>query len=85
MTDSFEQTVYGLRKRGELTSELDALRTQTEACLLSLDRIEAAIRVFNPEIEDGDLPARPAPPQSAAFRERCSAFYWTCCAPMAVL
>jgi hypothetical protein len=75
MTDGYEQTLYGLiRKRGELTSELDGLRAQTEACMLSLDRIDAAIRVFNPEIEDGDLPARPAPPQSAAFRGEVQRF-----------
>jgi hypothetical protein len=75
MTDGYEQTLYGLlRKRGELTSELEALRMQTEACLLSLDRIDAAVRVFNPEIEEGDLPARPAPPQSAAFRGEVQRF-----------
>lgn len=63
-----------MRKRGELTSEIEALRLQMDVCLSALDHIDAAIRVFKPDIDCGDLPERPTPPANAAFRGEVQRF-----------
>lgn len=63
-----------LRKRAELTSELAALRAETEQKLAALDAIDTAIRVFKPDIDAELMPERPAPPQSAAFRGEVQRF-----------
>src|SRR5206468_4259712 len=75
MEDAYQLTVAGLlRKRGELTSEVEALRAQLEQKLAALDHVDATIRVFKPEIADEDMPERPAPPPSAAFRGEVQRF-----------
>lgn len=71
----YDLTVHGLlRKRGELTAEIETLRAQLETKLAALDHIDATIRVFKPDIGLEDMPERPAPPPNAAFRGEVQRF-----------
>lgn len=75
MTDGYELTLAGLlRKRGELTAEVETLRAQLGVKLTALDHIDATIRVFKPDIDIADMPERPAPPPNAAFRGEVQRF-----------
>ena len=75
MSDTYELTVHGLlRKRAELSMEVDALRNQLGVLLAALDNVDATIRVFKPDIDIGDMPERLAPPPSAAFRGEVQRF-----------
>lgn len=75
MSDGYELTIAGLlRKRGELSAEVEALRAQLEVVLAGLDHLDATIRVFKPDIGLEDLPERPAPPPNAAFRGEVQRF-----------
>ena len=73
--EGYYLTLHGLlRKRGELSSELEALRANLGVKLAALDHIDAVIRVFKPEIDLEDFPERPAPPPNAAFRGEVQRF-----------
>jgi hypothetical protein len=73
--DDYQLTLHGLlRKRGELTSVVEALRAQLGEHLAALDHIDATIRIFKPDIDLVDLPERPAPPPNAAFRGEVQRF-----------
>ena len=63
MQDGYDQTLSGLlRKRAELAGEVETHRQRWEAAGMALDAIDAAIRVFNPNLNPEDLPERrPAP------------------------
>lgn len=75
MQDGYDLTISGLlRKRGELTSEVEALRAQLGVKLAALDSVDATIRVFKPDIDIADMPERPAPPPNAAFRGEVQRF-----------
>ena len=75
MSDTYELTVHGLlRKRGELSAEVDALRSQLDTLLSALDHVDATIRVFKPDIDIEDMPERAAPPPNAAFRGEVQRF-----------
>lgn len=64
MQDGYEQTMSGLlRKRAELTAEVQAAREKWESLTFSLSAIDNAIRVFDPNISEELLPeSKPAPP-----------------------
>ena len=73
--DGFETTVSGLlRKRAALVSEIEGQRLAIDASLAALATMDSAIRVFRPDIEHSDLPERPAPVASAAFRGEVQRF-----------
>jgi hypothetical protein len=75
MDDGYKLTLDGLlRKRGELTSEVEALRANLGVKLAALDHIDATIRVFKPDIDIEDMPERPSPPPNAAFRGEVQRF-----------
>lgn len=63
-----------LRRRADMAGEIDALREQLGVLLSGLDHIDATIRIFKPDIDLDDLPARPIPPPSAAFRGEVQRF-----------
>ena len=71
MQDGYDQTLSGLiRKRAELASETVSTREAYEAKLAALDAIDAAIRVFRPDLVTEYLPTnRPAVPHAAATSE----------------
>ena len=57
MQDGYDQTLSGLlRKRAELAATIATTRAQLDNDLAALDAIEAAIRVFNPELAGEYLP-----------------------------
>lgn len=69
MADDYQLTLSGLlRKRGEMARDVTALHAQLSVLLSGLDHLDAAIRIFNPSIDAGDMPERPAVPASVAFR-----------------
>ena len=73
--DGYTLTVQELlRKCGELHGEIAALRAQADVKLRELEQCAAAAKVLNPDIDPGDLPERPAPPPSAAFRGEVARF-----------
>lgn len=75
MDDGYQLTLHGLlRKRGELSAEVDGLRAQLGTRLDALNHIDATIRVFKPDIDLVDLPERQAPPPNAAFRGEVQRF-----------
>lgn len=63
MQDGYDQTLSGLlRKRAELAGEVETARRAWDAASASLDAIDAAIRIFSPNLTPEDLPERrPAP------------------------
>lgn len=73
--EDYTLTLHGLlRKRGELTAQVEVHRAQLGELLAALDHIDATIRVFKPDIDLVDLPERPAPPPNAAFRGEVQRF-----------
>ncbi len=69
MDDGYQLTLHGLlRKRGELSAEVDGLRAQLSTRLDALNHVDAVILHFKPDIHLDDLPERQAPPPNAAFR-----------------
>lgn len=58
----YDLTLRGLlRKRADLASEAAGLKDQLGARLSDLDALDRVIRIFKPDIDLADLPARPAP------------------------
>lgn len=51
-----------------MARDVEMLHTQLSVLLTAMGHVDATIRVFNPAIDTGDLPERPAPPASVAFR-----------------
>lgn len=75
MHDGYELTLTGLlRKRGEMARDVEAYREQLGVLLSGLDHLDAAIRIFNPAIDLEDMPERPVPPPSPAFRGEVQRF-----------
>ena len=66
-----------MRKRAELVSEIEGFRSRMNVLLVALDHVDAAIRVFKPDVDVGDLPERPVPPANAAFRGEVQHFLLT--------
>ncbi len=70
-----EQVLHGLlRRRAAMSGEVEALREQLSVLLSGLDHVDATIRLFKPDIDLEDLPSRPIPPPSAAFRGEVQRF-----------
>ena len=76
MTDTgYHLTIHGLIRRcGELHSEIEAHRDIMNAKMTELDQLAVAVRILKPDIHIADLPERPAPPASAAFRGEVQRF-----------
>lgn len=71
----YDLAIQGLiRKRAELAGEIEAAHAQLAGLLSSIQHIDAAIRVFRPDIDLGDLPERIAPAPFTAFRGEIQRF-----------
>jgi hypothetical protein len=57
-----------LRKRAEVAGQAEATRAQLGEQLSALDHLDAVIRIFKPDIDLEDLPARPVPPALSGAR-----------------
>lgn len=63
------QTIHGLiRKRGEISGRILAIREETARLIAALDHIDQTLRLFDPEIDFEDIPVKTLPPPNAAFR-----------------
>lgn len=71
MQDGYDQTLSGLlRKRAELAGEVTEAQNTLNDKLVALDAIDAAIRVFRPDLGMADLPERkPAPVHAGVTSE----------------
>ena len=68
-----EHVLGGLvRKRKELSRQLDVAQDQLRKLTLDLDNIEAAIKVFDPEYPLEEIKPRPLPPRHPAFKGQVS-------------
>lgn len=66
MQDGYDQTLSGLlRKRAELAGEVTQAQEALNAKLVALDAIDAALRVFRPDLAPADMPERRAAPVHA--------------------
>ena len=62
-------TVRGLiKKRSEIAGRIQAIQEEQARLIASLDHLDQAIRLFDPEIDFEDLPVKSLPPPNAAFR-----------------
>ena len=65
----YDLAVHGLiRKRAEMASQVVRRRAELVELMAQLSHIDAAIRVFKPELELEDLPEALAPAPFAGFR-----------------
>jgi hypothetical protein len=75
MDDGYTQTLHGLiRKRAIVAGEIDALRDQLDVKTVALGNLDAAIRIFKPDIDFEELPERRVPPPHVAFRGELARF-----------
>lgn len=75
MANGYDLTLHGLlRKRGELSSQVELAQAQLSALITDMGRIDAAIRVFRPDIDLADLPERIAPAPFTGFRGEIQRF-----------
>lgn len=62
-------TVSGLiKKRSEIAGRIQAIHEEAARLIADLDHLDAALRIFDPEIDFADLPVKALPPPNAAFR-----------------
>lgn len=75
MDDGYTQTLHGLiRKRALVAGEIEALRDQLDVKTVALGNLDAAIRIFKPDIDFEELPERRVPPPHVAFRGELARF-----------
>ena len=56
-----------IRKRAEITAQVEALQIQLRQLIMDADNIDGAIRIFNPEIDLADIRPRTVPRSHVAF------------------
>lgn len=62
-------TLNGLiKKRSEIAGRIQSLHEEAGRLIAALDHLDAAIRLFDPEIDFQDMPVKMLPPPNAAFR-----------------
>ena len=68
-THDAPNTVSGLvRKRAEIAGQIEVAQIALRRMIADLDHIDAAIRIFAPEIATETIKGRPNPPQHQALR-----------------
>lgn len=71
----YDLTVQGLlRKRAEMAGQAEAKQAELSALISALQHIDAAIRIFKPEIDLADLPEALPPAPYTAFRGEIQRF-----------
>jgi hypothetical protein len=74
--EGFAQTRFGhIRKRPATVSEIEALQAQAAQKVADHHALEAYMRIFDPDIDLGELPIRripPMPPSEARWRASSS-------------
>lgn len=57
-----------IAKRQEIAAQIEALQGQVKSATVALDRIEATMRIFKPDLDASQFPTRPVPPAHQAFK-----------------
>lgn len=64
-----DQMVAGLvAKRQEIAAQIEGLQRQVKTATAALDRVEATMRIFKPDLDLSQFPALPVPPAHSAFK-----------------
>jgi len=64
-----EHTINGLiRKRAEIAGKIEHEQTVLRQLIIDLDNIDAALRIFKPDIDLEEIKPQPLPPRHAAFK-----------------
>jgi hypothetical protein len=61
-----------IKKRAELAGEIERAQTVFRQLVIDLDNLDAAIRLFDPDIDLTEIKPKPLPPRYAAFRGEVS-------------
>ena len=56
-----------IRKKSEITAQVEALQIQLRQLIMDADNIDGAIRIFNPDIDLADIRPRTVPRSHVAF------------------
>lgn len=56
------------RKRAEIAGQIEHNQLRLRQLVVEIDHIDAAIRIFNPNIDIGSIRPKPVPPRHAAFK-----------------
>jgi hypothetical protein len=57
-----------IAKRSEIAGQVDHVQTQLRQLIIDLDNLDAAIRIFSPDIDLEEIRPKPFPPRHAAFK-----------------
>lgn len=57
-----------IAKRQEIAAQIESLQGQVKAATAALDRVEATMRIFKPDLDVSQFPIRPVPPAHQAFK-----------------
>ena len=57
-----------ISKRAEIAGQIEHTQDKLRQLVIDLDHVDAAIHIFDPDIELEKIKARPVPPQHQAFR-----------------
>ena len=73
LTKPLPHVVTGLiEKRREIAGQIEDLQRQMKEAVCNLDHVEAAIRLFKPDIDLEEIAPRVVPPPHAAFKGEVS-------------
>lgn len=61
-----------VKKRTELTGQIEHTQTQLRQLIIDLDNLDATIRLFVPDIDLEDIKPKPMPPRHAAYKGEIS-------------
>jgi hypothetical protein len=68
-----ERVLSGLvKKRAELAGKIEDAQTTLRILIIDLDNIDAAIRIFDPDIDLAEIKAKPLLPRNHAFKGEVS-------------
>jgi hypothetical protein len=63
-----EHVLSGLiRKRAEITAQVEALQMQLRQLIMDADNLDGAIRIFKPDMDLAEIRPKPVPRQAVAF------------------
>jgi hypothetical protein len=61
-----------IRKRAEIAGQLEAAQNALRMLIIDLDNLDAAIRIFDPDIDLAEIRPKPLPPRNHAFKGEVS-------------
>ena len=61
-----------IKKRAEIAGQIEHHQSRFRNLIVDLDNIDAAIRLFDPDIDLAEIKAKPLPPRNQAFKGEVS-------------